>query len=58
MWPEGRGRRKTNRAIRRKSHGLGGGVKEEGNYSGSQPECISQQAKGQNGGERIVDSMT
>lgn len=25
MWPEGRGRRKTNRAIRRKSHGLGGG---------------------------------
>lgn len=30
---------------------------EEGNYSGSQPECISQQAEGENGGDGFTDSM-
>lgn len=56
MWTEGRGRRKTNREIRREKARawVGGGgrekVKTEGNYSGSQPDCISQQAEGENGG--------
>lgn len=43
--------------MEKESQGWGGGVKKEGNYSGSQTECVCQRAEGESGGERPADGF-